>query len=61
MDETLEGKEALELEGVLASIKTLFIEKHKKKLAEEERLAALVGKESKDNLVEVVLDRVASE
>ncbi|KAG5066203.1 hypothetical protein JHK86_009934 [Glycine max] len=57
LDETLEMKDAWELEeGVLASVKALFAKDHKKKLTEEARLAALVGKESKDIVEEVVLE-----
>lgn len=45
MDETLERKEAQELEeSFLSSMKALSTEENKKKLAKYARLATLVGK-----------------
>jgi len=42
-------KEALEMEqGIIAPVKALSVEEHKKKLVKDARLVALAGKESKD-------------
>lgn len=44
------------VEGILASIKALFVEEHKKKLAEDARLSALAKKVYKEILEDVVLE-----
>lgn len=44
------------VEGILASIKALFVEEHKKKLAEDARLSALARKVYKEILEDVVLE-----
>ena len=50
LDEILEKKEAFELEeGVLTYMNELSEEENKKKLVEDAKLAALVGKVSREN------------
>jgi len=49
LDETLERKQALELEeGVLTSVKALLAKEHKRKLTKDAKIANLVGKLSKE-------------
>lgn len=55
MDETLERKQALELEeGVLTSVKALLAEEHKRKLTKDAKIANLVEKLSKEIPNEVI-------
>lgn len=43
-------------QGILASVETLLAKENKRKLAEDTRLAALVGKHSKEILDDVVME-----